>query len=80
VLRQAPRVWNSKLDTVLQELGFTKCKPEHGLYTRVKNNLKLIVGVYVNDLVIQEECDKEVNLFKREMKRVFCLSDLNPLS
>jgi hypothetical protein len=79
-LRQAPRVWNSKLDTVLHDLGFTKCKAEHGLYTRVKNRVRLIVGVHVDDLVILGECDKEVNLFKGEMKRVFWMSDLGPLS
>jgi hypothetical protein len=70
-LRQAPRAWNSKLNAMLHDLGFTKCKTEHGLYTRVKNRVKLIVGVYVDDLVILGECDKEVNQFKREMKRVF---------
>jgi hypothetical protein len=79
-LRQAPRVWNSKLDTVLHDLGFTKCKAEHGLYTRVKNRVRLIVGVHIDDLVILGECDKEVNLFKGEMKRVFWMSDLGPLS
>jgi hypothetical protein len=31
-LRQAPRTWNSKLDTVLHELGFSKCKTEYELY------------------------------------------------
>jgi hypothetical protein len=30
-LRQAPRTWNSKLDTGLHELGFSKCKTEYGL-------------------------------------------------
>jgi hypothetical protein len=79
-LRQAPRAWNSKLDAVLHELGFTKCKTEHGLYTRVKNKVRLIVGVYVDDLVIMGECDKEVNQFKGEMKQVFQMSDLGPLS
>jgi hypothetical protein len=79
-LRHAPRAWNSKLDKVLQELGFTKCKTEHGLYTRVKNSVRLIVGVYVDDLVILGESDKEVNLFKGEIKRVFWMSDLGPLS
>jgi hypothetical protein len=31
-LRQAPRAWNSKLDTILHEFGFSKCKTEYGLY------------------------------------------------
>ena len=33
-LRQAPRVWNAKLDATLGELGFTRCAIEHALYTR----------------------------------------------
>jgi hypothetical protein len=79
-LRQAPRAWNSKLDAVLYDLGFTKCKTEHGLYTRAKNRVRLVVGVYVDDLVILGECDTEVNHFKGEMKWVFRMSDLGPLS
>jgi hypothetical protein len=51
-LRQAPRAWNSKLDTVLHELGFSKCKTEYGLYIRVKNKMRLVVGVYVDNLII----------------------------
>jgi hypothetical protein len=79
-LRQALRAWNSKLDTVLSDLGFNKCKLEYGLYTRVKNKVRLIVGVYVDDLIILGEFDHELNLFKEEMKRVFHMSILGPLS
>jgi hypothetical protein len=63
-LRQAPRAWNSKLDTVLHELGFSKCKTEYGLYIRVKNKKRLVVGVYIDDLIIMRESDQELNLFK----------------
>jgi hypothetical protein len=34
-LRQAPRAWNSRLDSELHSPGVEKCKSEHGLYTRV---------------------------------------------
>jgi hypothetical protein len=63
-LRQAPRAWNSKLDVVLQELGFSRCKSEHGLYTRMKNRMRLVVGVYVDDLIIMGESEEEVVVFK----------------
>ncbi|KAF0929638.1 hypothetical protein E2562_022996 [Oryza meyeriana var. granulata] len=33
--RQAPWVWNEKLDASLLALGFTSCTTEHGVYTRV---------------------------------------------
>lgn len=68
-LRQAPRAWNSKLDTVLNDLGFIKCKVEHGLYTRVRNSCGLVVGVYVDDLIITGESRSELSAFKAEMKR-----------
>jgi hypothetical protein len=79
-LRQAPRAWNLKLDNVLHKLGFSKCKTEYGLYFRVKNYSRLIVGVYVDDLIITGESSSEVSKFKEEMKRNFRMSDLGALS
>jgi hypothetical protein len=79
-LRQAPRAWNLKLNLVLHELRFSKWKTEYGLYTRVKNNVRLVVGVYVNDLIIMGESDHELNLFKGDMKKIFWMSDLGGLS
>jgi hypothetical protein len=32
-LRQAPCVWNAKLNASLVKLGFIRCRVEHGLYT-----------------------------------------------
>jgi hypothetical protein len=79
-LRQAPRAWNSKLDIVLHEFEFSKCKTEYVLYIRVKNKMRLVVCVYVDDLIIMGESDQELNLFKNEMKKVFQMSDLRALS
>jgi hypothetical protein len=79
-LQQAPRAWNSKLDAVLHELDFKRCKTEHGIYTRVQSSCRLVVGVYVDDLIITEESFSELNKFKEEMKRIFHMSDLGALS
>jgi hypothetical protein len=78
-LRQAPRAWNSKLDVIQHELDFLRCKSEHGLYARVMKKLRLVVGVYVDDLIIMGESEKEVEVFKEEMKREFRMSDLGAL-
>jgi hypothetical protein len=43
-LRQAPRAWNSKLVAELHKLGFNRCKTEYGLYTRVIDRQRLIMG------------------------------------
>jgi hypothetical protein len=78
-LCQAPNAWNAKLNTSFMELGFTRCRTEHGLYTRVRSNSRLVVGVYIDDLLIVGECMKEIDRFKDEMKQSFCMSDLGPL-
>ncbi|WVZ91493.1 hypothetical protein U9M48_037657 [Paspalum notatum var. saurae] len=70
-LKQAPRAWNAKLDASLQKLGFSKSEYEHGLYTRCLNSSRLIVGIYVDDLIIMRESTKEITAFKEEMKTLF---------
>jgi hypothetical protein len=51
-LRQAPRAWNAKLDKELMALGFVRSKLEHAVYRRSSKGSFLIVGVYVDDLII----------------------------
>ena len=70
-LQQAPRVWNTKLDATLGELGFTRCATEHALYTRRRGKEELVVSVYVDDLIITGARTEDINSFKREMRLVF---------
>ena len=70
-LRQAPRAWNAKLDTTLGEPGFTQCATEHALYTRRRGKEELIVGMYVDDLIITDACVEDIDSFKREMAAHF---------
>lgn len=51
-LRQAPRAWNLKLDESLIKLGFQRSPSEHAIYGRRNAATRLIVGVYVDDLII----------------------------
>ncbi|WVZ95085.1 LOW QUALITY PROTEIN: hypothetical protein U9M48_040890 [Paspalum notatum var. saurae] len=70
-LRQAPRAWN---------LGFAKCETEHALYTRRAERGQLVVGVYVNDLVVTGTSEQDIVAFKEEMKKLFRMSDLGLLT
>lgn len=79
-LRQAPRAWNVKLDKSLGKLGFTRCKTDHALYTRKKGGQRVVVGVYVDDLLIIGESDPQIIEFKKEMKKEFEMTDLGSLS
>jgi hypothetical protein len=79
-LRQAPCAWYAKLDASLASLGFWCSINEHVVYTRGKDQHRLIVGVYVDDLVITGGDVAMIKHFKREMKSTFQMSDLGLLS
>ena len=75
-LRQAPRAWYEKLDSTLQKLGFQQSEHEHAIYCRANNGGRLLVGVYVDDLIITGTTPAEIRRFKEEMKTQFKMSDL----
>jgi hypothetical protein len=79
-LRQAPRAWNTKLDNTLKKIGLSQSPLEHGLYARGTRNTRLLLGVYVDDLIVMGSCSREINSFKKQMQAEFKMSDLGPLS
>ena len=78
-LHQAPRAWYAKLDASLASLGFQHSTPKHAVYIRGKKAHRLIVGVYVDDLVITGRDIIKLKQFKEEMKNTFQMSDLGLL-
>jgi hypothetical protein len=79
-LWQAPMAWNAKLDSTLKGMGFGQSLHEAAIYRRGNGGNSLLVGVYINDLVISGTKDAEVTAFKKEMKATFQMSDLVLLS
>jgi hypothetical protein len=79
-LRQTPRVWNSKLDITLKDLGFVHSPLEHGLYARGANSRTLLMGVYVDAMIVIGGGSTEISNFKKQMQGEFKMSDLGPLS
>ena len=60
-------------------MGFQQSPHEAAVYWRGKGGNALLVGVYVDDLVINDTKDAEVVAFKEEMKAIFQMSDLGLL-
>jgi hypothetical protein len=79
-LRQAPRAWNIKLDKSLKMLGFSKCASEPAVYKRGVGKTAVILGVYVDDLIVAGEDVLEIDKFKKQMTSQFEMSDLGLLS
>nr|GEZ01937.1 ribonuclease H-like domain, reverse transcriptase, RNA-dependent DNA polymerase [Tanacetum cinerariifolium] len=79
-LRQAPRAWNIKLDNTLKSLGFKKCALEQAIYTKTSKDSTLLIGVYVDDLIITGTPKKEIDEFKAQMEEKFEMSNLRLLA
>src|SRR4051812_48020135 len=79
-LRQTPRAWNIKLDSTLVSLGFEKSPLEHTMYKRGQGMDRLLVGIYVDDLLITGADEEVIAKFKLQMKELFKMDDLGLLS
>ena len=79
-LKQAPRAWYFKLHSCLHSLGFIKSAYEQSLYLKRSIDAILIVGVYVDDLIVTGSSLAVIEDFKAKMAREFDMSNLGSLS
>jgi hypothetical protein len=78
-LLQAPRAWNETLDGTLKKMGFEQSPHKAAVYRQGQDGCVLLVGVYVDNLIITGSKDKDVQAFK-EMKAAFQMNNLGALS
>ena len=79
-LKQAPRAWYLKLHSCLLSLGFFKSVFEQSLYLKRSDGEMLIVGVYVDDLIVAGSRSDVIETFKTQMAQEFDMSNLGLLS
>lgn len=78
-LKQSGRMWNLKLDEMLQRIGFTACASEPCLYTRIKGATTNIIAVYVDDLMVCCSDLGELKEIKRVISNTFQIVDKGPI-
>jgi hypothetical protein len=64
----------------MKELGFSRCAQEQAVYTRGTGSAGIIVGVYVDDLIVTGESPSDITAFKQQMMGEFEMSDLGLLT
>lgn len=79
-LKQAPRAWYGMLNSCLEKLGFNRCPSEHAVYTRRDKNDVLIIGVYVDDILVTGKNLTSIEVFENQMSKIFEMSDLGQLT
>lgn len=76
-LKQAPRVWNKRVDGFLNEIGFDKCVSEHGVYMKKDTNKGIvIICLYIYNLLITSINEGYINEFKGDLLNEFEMTDL----
>lgn len=78
-LRQVPRAWYAKLNGFLESLGFVRCPYEHAVDTKRVGKESLIIGVYVDDIIVTGTNVKLIKDFKEQMNNKFHMSDMEKL-
>jgi len=77
-LKQSPRLWHIKLNSVLIQLGFKKIKSDGSVWVFDKDGLKVIVPVFVDDMTLVSKSKEKIRELKEELKKHFKLRDLGP--
>ncbi|KAJ4760696.1 Retroelement pol polyprotein-like [Rhynchospora pubera] len=78
-LRQAPRMWFSKLSAALLFYGFVQSKADYSLFSYTKGDVFLAILVYVDDLVIAGNNSEALKGFKQYLSSTFHMKDLGAL-
>uniref|UniRef100_A0A6N2MZF3 Integrase catalytic domain-containing protein n=1 Tax=Salix viminalis TaxID=40686 RepID=A0A6N2MZF3_SALVM len=78
-LKQSPRAWHAKHSGALATLGFSKSAADSSLYVRFKNADKLMVLIYVDDLIISGNNVESIAQLKKTLQQLFPIKDLGAL-
>ena len=72
-LTDAPRAWNSCLNQYLLEYGFVKCPVEESLYYFERDDVKIYLIIYVDDMLYMGNNGEALDMFEEEFQEKFAL-------
>ena len=80
MLKQAPRAWNSTIDSYLLSLGLTKSSANCNLYYAHDADRIALLLLYVDDIYLLGDHSERLTLLRSQLKRRFDMTDLGQLS
>ena len=78
-LKQSPRAWYARLNTLLLDLGFVSSKADTSLFIFAQKGIQIYMLVYVDDIVIAGSNPEAVDGLVRSLAASFPIKDLGPL-
>ena len=79
-LKQAGRCWHKKLNEVFEQLGFHRILCEHSIWIYKRDNTRVIIPVFIDDITIASDSMTDIDQVKKELKSHFKLRELGPTS
>ena len=79
-LKQAGRCWHEKLHEVLTKLGFSRLVCEHSVWVYLRDGVRIIIPVFVDDITIAAKSKTAIQRVKDDLRTHFKLRDLGPTS
>ena len=75
-LKQSPRIWYDTLINFLKSLDFTSLVFDYSVFI----NERIIINVYVNDILIVDFSKFEIQIIKNRLSEIFQMTDLRSVS
>ena len=79
-LKQASRQWHKKLDSVLKSAGFALVRCDHSIWVYKRDNVRIIIPVYVDDMTIACKSKEQYQFVRDELSKHFKLHNLGSTS
>jgi hypothetical protein len=78
-LKQAPKAWLNKIGQYLVTSGFQTSNANFSLYVKRLDHGIVIIGIYVDNLIITRDSDVDIFDLKKLLKQKFEMKDLAKL-
>ena len=78
-LQQAPRAWFEKFSVLISSLGFVSNSHDFALFIKCTNAGRIILSLYVDDIIITGNDIDGIFILKTELARQFEMTDLGSL-
>lgn len=79
-IKQGPRIWSVKLHSALSEIGFKRLECDHSVFLYERDDVKMVVPVHVDDLVLASPSKDAIKKVKKELSARFKIHDQGPTS
>src|SRR5258707_13654314 len=78
-LKQSPRAWFGKFSDAVLRFGMKRCHSDHSVFSLASDQGRILLIVYVDDIIITGDNKKGIDDLKLFLQRQFHTKDLGKL-